>query len=572
MEYSATGPAVGSLEFYSVVVISARRALAVASTLLRHFCVTSPPSRQEADALLLFCMRADPPFDSNNGDYSARLRNGTAYRSPLNDVKRRRGLSIREDNARWLPLVTRALASREFSSALSPNVRAAAIETVLSGSGLDRAYHNNEPLVLAYRTAVGHQDETALEQCVRARFAANAGISNIEQPVVHVWLSGVEREISPSITIEENSTASELVSLLRKRGMTFSDRFRVATKTTADHLKLLRTEASARFADERASLKSLASGNARLAPATDTASCLDALSADAIEDIMTGTALGLDETVEGVDSTIPEHAYESDDESLFISSMLTKGSPIKTPTWVPKALPPDSREEAHMFFRSSMRVYSPAGSASASTPERVRAGCGPTFAGTTADKFGSSWVPDSALPPSIWAERNLTIALGAYIAAVREETLGLRERGDSALIVPSLVHESVVCSLVNRGKLTAALQAVRVAGVLSSEHRAAGNDPITPPLAFWAAIGHLFYSAVATRRLLSVNRGELTALATALLHPFGSRPDYLNEMLRAAEKFHASNDGSVPSGQREVGESVVLAALRDTKEALTEKK
>jgi hypothetical protein len=89
-----------------------------------------------------------------------------------------------------------------------------------------------------------------------------------------------------------------------------------------------------------------------------------------------------------------------------------------------------------------------------------------------------------------------------------------------------------------------------------------------PPFAFWAAIGHLFYSAVAIRRLLSVNRSELTALATALLHPFGNRPEHLHEMLRSAEKFHESNDGSVPSVQREVGDSVVVAALRDTIEAL----
>ena len=586
-EQTSMGPQLAPVEYYVVLLIAAQKAQIVASALLRHFCVSARPSRAEADALLLFCMRAEAPYGSPN-EYAQRLRNGTAYRMPLtvSTSNNRRIQMIREDNARWLSLVGRALTSCEFTDALSPLVRAAAVESLLSAAGLDRSHHNNEPLVLAYRSAVGHQDESALEHCAKAHAARSSNSDRITKS--NVWLPGIDRDVSRAVSF--GNASAELMDLLRQRGPSFSDRFRVATKTTIDHLKILRSEVSATSRDEAVSLLALASGstarqkNQLLAGSTSAPSSLglsnlEALSAESIEEIIAGPISRSTSTPPPVNDVRlhkkiifddGREKVEEDEETDLIASMLSTSPSSSTAPWVPCAQPSD-KDDVHFYFRCSMRIYAPSGSASASTPERTQSSGSTIYAGTSASNYGTSWDPDASLPPSAWAERYLTIALGAYVAAVREEGVALRERKETIPIVSSLVHESVICSLVHRGNLTAALQAVRVAGVLSTERATAGGELMMPGTAFWAAIGHLFYGAVALRRLVRVERHDLVSLATALLHPFRASPELHIVMLRAAEKFHDSSDGTVPAELRAIGDTIVLPALRETISALASK-
>lgn len=572
-----------SVELYATVVAAKRRAQTTADALLRYFCVSAVPLRAEADALLLYCMRSmrqaasDAPDSRMKWASSKQLSfdpssvSAQSGRSTLEDNARWWSFVTREleDSARWVSIVSRALSVRDFANALSPSVRSAAIYFILCASaieGSDALDPISYASVLAYRSALGHIDELTLEECVRV----NSGLRGEQaRRDVRVWTRGIDRVAATPAVLGHGS--KRLYLLLKALPPTFSDRFRIPGHNTRKHAQILRGIFKPLDADADASLVDVAEGAAAAGsggdPATRAALATH-LSVDAWLALMGvaggGDGAGFEEddisraaaaccggavgggggskTVDG-ESTAASTAADATFRGSSAGGSgggraLLRGRRRMDATWSPRVSSEPDPYPATTSRTVMARVWSPSGGASASARAAPRA----TYASTPPHEYGSSWTPDEALPPADWAERHLRIAVGAYVAALRE---------DPSIIVPR-IHAVVISALTSRGRHVAALQAAATAARLAAA-------PVDLPDLFWTGVGSAMCVTAARSR---ASDADVRALTLSLIGPLAAeRGKALARVLEGARNALAR-----PGGESDA--AVVALAWRNTIPAL----
>ena len=445
------------------------RASALGHALLRHLCAPSscPPREEEVAALAArFTQGLGLEEEGEEWGSSSSSRAAAASRHRQAQAHSSQAPRVMFGRVLWLACLTRLLTSAALAPALHPQALAPAVAAILAGAGLHSPALDREAALGLYLDATGLSTEVTLEF-----FAASGGPG-----FRHLARALAECPPSRRCRASGNHKVKQL------------------------HLDRAPREAEACAV---VGLLELAQGGVGGGGGGGTGGMEALVTPEAVEALLGLRGKGTPAAQQARGPAPALAALQLPGDATSLAAAAAPVAATLPPFFFQARSASASSMEGDTFSPILTQLPVPGSSSSSSSSRSML-----VFGGTPSSEFSSVWAATEVLGPCQWLDLHLCVAVGGYVHL-------LRWGGAPVLELPPSLHESIVCALLHRGYLSAAVQVLGVLGWAQGQEGSQAAQRVQLQGPFAEAVEELMRQVAAS----GLVRGDFEGFRERLLSP-----------------------------------------------------